>query len=159
MAAHDDDWPATMRRLARAVSPDEVLCLGALASTTLAQTGLRLRPIQPEQLLAGLHDLGRFDLAVVAGVLEQLPHRRGTALISRLRDVHAKRLLVQLALHRELDQGWTRQDMLGLGLSEVMRCLDAGRAVGLYHFNLYDYKLTPDWLNPQHWAHPHLWKP
>jgi len=42
-------------------------------------------------------------------------------------------------------------EMLALGF----RRLDA--VEGLYVFDLFDYKLRPDWFNAEHFAHPQRW--
>lgn len=159
MARTRENWRQSMRSLARSVRPTEVLCLGGEAYDVLADTGLPLRPIEPEIVLNPPKDFGRFDLAVVAGLLEQVERPQGSAVVARLRDLHARRLLVKVVLASEPSQGWTRNDMLSLGLREVLRVRPPQQALGLYQYNVYDYKLTPDWFNPRNWAHPHLWKP
>ncbi len=106
-------------------------------------------------------DLGRFDLVLASGALEYLPRIEGRAMLGRLRDVHARRLLLQVRY--DLADGetpWTMEDCLAFGLTRLATTSNAdGVASALYGFSLHDYKHRPDWLNPSNWAHPHLWKP
>jgi hypothetical protein len=99
-----------------------------------------------------------FDLALVAGVLESLPMRAGAALIARLRDVQAKKLilLVSNSLSGEHNR-WQRQDLLALGLHHQSSYDNNGQAAAIYTFDIGNYKPTPDWLNPSNWAHPERW--
>jgi hypothetical protein len=154
-----EEWVLAIRRLARAATPREVLCVGAKAREALADSGLRLCDGQPATLLAAPYDSTTSDLAVLVDVLEEMPRQQAAALIARLRDILARRLLVKLDLQCDRRQGWTRHDLWGMGLTEALRYQEGGRSIGIYHFNLYDYKLTPDWLNARYWAHPQLWKP
>lgn len=151
------DWVETIRGLTRASSPRQVLCVGDAAGPLLADCGLKLCEAQPRELLRRDYDSVRFDLALIVGVLDELPRPEGFALLARVRDLLARRLLLQLVVHENSDDGWTRRDVLGMGLEEVMR--SGGNGIGVFQFNLYDYKLTPDWLNAENWAHPHQWKP
>ncbi len=159
MAGTGEDWRTTMRRLARSVRPARVLCLGDEAFDVLSETALPLLRMDPEEVLHPPDGLERFDLAVVAGLLERVTRPKGSAVVARLRDIHARRLMVKVALANDPGEGWTRTEMLGLGLREVLRVRAPDQPLGLYQFNVYDYKLTPDWFNARNWAHPHLWKP
>ena len=64
--------------IAEAVCPRTLLAVGAVASGCLggyaeAHRDCRLEPLEGEDLPARLAWLGRYDLALVAGVLELLP--------------------------------------------------------------------------------------
>lgn len=109
---------------------------------------------------SGLDDLPTWtaDLAVVTGVLETLPKPAGAALIARLRDVQARRLILLLTRDEGGEQTrWTAQELLALGLRHQLSQTDAGRAWTIYSFDIATYKPTPDWLNPAQWAHPERW--
>lgn len=143
--------------IAAALRPRTVLAVGAAAEGCL-RTGLGAAGPPPEclagaRLSARLAGLGRFDLAYVAGVLEDLPRAEAARLLARLRDVHARHLVVLVADPAgEWDEAALRA--YGLRPSAHQPEGDGGR---LYEFDLYDYKETPDWLNARHWAHPELW--
>ncbi len=145
--------------ITEAVCPRTLLAVGAAASGCLggyaeAHRDCRLEPLEGEDVPARLARLGRYDLALVAGVLEPLPVQAGAALLARLRDVHARRLLV---LVRDGAGAWDESALRGYGLRPAGSWGGAGGTTCLYEFDLYDYKTTPDWLNAKHWAHPELW--
>ena len=108
--------------------------------------------IEARDLLAGAGDLPRQRLGLIAGTLEHLPAAEGEALLALLRD----RLAETLYCLAEPAQ-WPAARMLALGLRPLGTYQQAGGGMALYHFDLYDYKRTPDWLNPRHWANPELW--
>lgn len=116
--------------------------------------GCRMDRLEGGAIAAGLARLPRYDLALVAGVLEKVPARSGAGLLAHLRDLHARRLLV---LVHEGTASWDDAVLRGYGLRALGSWPEAGGARRLYEFDLYDYKATPDWLNPRHWAHPDLW--
>lgn len=94
----------------------------------------------------------RFDVAVVQlQALRQRPREDVIRLLGRLRDLHARTLLVLVPA--ELAGDWPETGFLGLGMQRLARTED-GR---IYRFDLYDYKHTPDWFGPQDWANPERW--
>ncbi len=98
------------------------------------------------------------DLAIVAGMLESLPARAGAALIARLRDVQARRLILLVSpIHSDEQTLWRRQDLLALGLHHQFSYGNDGQAAAIYTYDIANYKPTPDWLNPSNWAHPERW--
>lgn len=97
---------------------------------------------------------------MVADTLEHISKARGAALIARLRDVYTQRLLVLTAVMDatgEDPEGWTQRELMALGLRMIGPCVHAGRTRGLFLFDIFDYKTTPEWLNPRHWANPQMW--
>lgn len=85
------------------------------------------------------------------------------SLLSRLRDVHADRILHIVCSEDEgSDTGqafnWSLTDSLQMGFSLVQKIQRDGSNVSLYEYCIQNYKTSPDWLNARHWAHPHLWK-
>lgn len=109
--------------------------------------------------LAGLGD-AVFDVAVVLEALETLPGAKAGIVLGRLRDVHARRLMVMIRIGERwpgLVSHWQRNDLFAYGLFNYDRFETEGGPVHLYRFDLYDYKKVPDWLNARHWANPELW--
>lgn len=95
----------------------------------------------------------RFDLAIVADTLERLPDEAAAQLIGRLRDLHTQRFLALVPMGGV----WTNTTMIAYGLKRCARFDADDTTYGLYRFNIYDYKETPDWLNARYWAHPERW--
>ncbi len=110
-----------------------------------APTGLAL-----EAATDLLTELGRQDLVLVGG-LEALPRKDGEILLSRLRDVYARRVLARVVLGGT----WRHNDMTAFGFTRLAE-MDPADGV-LYGFDVASYKTTPDWLNPRYWANPELW--
>ena len=102
------------------------------------------------EAVATLSQLGRQDLVLVAG-LQALPRGDGEVLLSRLRDLYARRVLVTVVLDGE----WQRNDMTAFGFTQLAR-IDEHLGT-LFGFDIATYKTTPDWLNPRYWANPEMW--
>ena len=140
-------------KLASALSADEILLI-APPEHTLSQRLMAAggpKPTDAGTLTTHPPDK-RYRLALVAGYLEILPQGNCEHLISSLRDLYAETLycLTDPAI-------WPAIKMAALGLRPVgIFPKDTGR-LALYHFDLYDYKRTPDWLNAKYWAHPERW--
>ncbi len=92
--------------------------------------------------------------AYVQATLEQLPAEQGRALLASLRDQYAE--VVQVLLPLTTQTAWTLDEMLSLGFRSLKRYPSA-EDWRLFHFDLYDYKKTPDWFNPSNWANPERW--
>lgn len=120
--------------------------------------------------LAGAPSNGvRFDLAIVVGLLEQTNRQMAQTVLSRLRDLYVRRLVLRVDMAGAHARGWSEADLLAMGLYRMGEAepgsgsgLDSGygsapgdvAALLTYVFDLYDYKTTPDWLNSRFWAHP-----
>lgn len=101
-----------------------------------------------------LADCPMASLAIVDGEAA-VPDADVTPLLGRLRDVYAGRVLViGPARQRE---AWSRHILIGLGFRGFGATRDGDRRRPWYQFDIIDYKVTPDWLSPRHWAHPELW--
>ena len=103
------------------------------------------------QDLTPLAPLGRFDLAVVSNQIENLPKRRGVELLGRLKNLHTHRICLAVCLAQ--CDGWTRNDLLGLGFRES-RELDTGSSVRFFSYDLANYNPKRSWNNARHWANP-----
>ena len=74
--------------------------------------------------------------------------REHDAVLARLRDVLAERVLVMAPQQADLT---TRLTALGY------RMLVRTSQTLIASFDLYDYKQRPTWLNAEHWANPQQW--
>ncbi len=76
--------------------------------------------------------------------------------LARLRDLYCERVLLFTPTASGTPRGWSPATLRALGFVRLFQTPgEAGW--GLYGFDLYDYKATPDWLNPRYWANPELW--
>lgn len=104
--------------------------------------------------------VGRFDVVFVGGVLEHLNKQRAAELISRLRDMHTKRLYVLVPMGKmwlEHTSHWEQNDLIAFGMELVNVYAENGWPFHLYKFDLHSYKGVPEWFNSKSWAHPELW--
>lgn len=96
----------------------------------------------------------RIPLVLLLDVLGQLDMATGRQLLGGLRDRWAEEVLI---LHRERDDGWDLNTFLALGFRREPAAAAGAPGHAVYRTSLYDYKLTPDWLNPRFWANPEMW--
>jgi len=55
-------------------------------------------------------------------------------------------------------EGWHLTDLFSFALSKVASYLQEDQTeIGLFKYNINDYKKTPDWLNADNWANPQMW--
>jgi hypothetical protein len=135
-----------------------VLLLGDAAPGLQGGDVTRISHLAPGDAVPG--EGRRFDLAVVAGVLENLDPEAAAALLAALRDLTASRLLVAVPARsgnaRERSV-WLREDMLAHGLEYLGAARHHSETLAIYGFDLDRYKRTPDWLNARSWANPENW--
>ena len=94
-----------------------------------------------------------FDVAVIVDVQAALPRAEASALIARLRDVNARRVLV--IGHDAASAGRTADEALrAYGFRRLLAHEAAGQHWTVHEFSIDSYKSTPDWLNAKYWAHP-----
>ena len=110
-----------------------------------------------EALLDALSSRGRFDFALIEGVLERLDPEHGGHLIARLRDLNAKRFSVIVGAAPAAERRWQTSDLIAMGLDHWSSDTIEGSRVDVFGYDVATYKVTPDWLNPRHWAHPEHW--
>lgn len=111
------------------------------ASIDVAEPGL----LAPE--LAGK----RYDLALLVDCLEHLPKRTGLELVGGIRNLNANRVAVLADLAAS---GWEDTDFYSLALQANERFQREEQVLGLFSYDLRDYKQVPDWLNAKFWANP-----
>lgn len=131
--------------------------LGADKILTLSRDGFQ----PPEGVInnvienaATLSQLPRYRLACVYNFPENLSSTEGMQIIAALRDLKAE--IVYLLLDDE-DSRWNDHDLRALGFRHIKNYPEDTPTKTLYYFDIYDYKLTPDWLNPRFWANPERW--
>ena len=113
----------------------------------VAPTALTAEP------LIKLQSLGRFDLALVIGLLEGVDRREGEQIIGRLRNYHTDHLFVLVGD----DPRWAANDWFGLALQRADQFDVAGQHLTLYGYDLASYNRTRSWNNPKYWANPENW--
>ena len=100
----------------------------------------------------------RYDLAIIADLLEHIPQRNGVELLAGLRNLSASRLAVLVDLTQSAH--WQENDFFALALQRHASFAQAGstdeRTLALYTYDLADYKQVPDWLNNKYWANPEM---
>jgi len=101
----------------------------------------------------------RYDLVFVMRAVEYMAKDQAIALISRLRDVIGRRLIVVVPIgmvDSEQKSNWQVQDLIALGMVSIGEGQVAGHRIEVFGFDIMTYKTTPDWLNSRYWAHPEL---
>lgn len=103
----------------------------------------------------------RYRLAVVIdapGILGGIATRQ---MLAHLRNVGAHAVLAVFARSatatREPGTEWSVSDFLGLGFRRAEQAKSLASDYWVYRYNIYDYKITPDWLNSRYWANPEQW--
>ncbi|MGM0553806.1 MAG: DUF6231 family protein [Pseudomonadota bacterium] len=96
----------------------------------------------------------RVPLILLPDTLSALDITTAQQLLGGLRDRWADEVLI---LHRRDDKRWSLNDFLALGFRHDPEAEEAAPDHAVYRTSLYDYKLTPDWLNARFWANPEMW--
>jgi hypothetical protein len=102
----------------------------------------------------------RFDLLVVHQYLESLSLIEGRQFLAKMRDRHAKRLVVFYDAQLQAKNNCPQLDRLAffsLGFKSPEGIAQAKTSSTLYEYSLKDYKTVPDWLNARFWANPERW--
>jgi len=101
----------------------------------------------------------KFDVAIAINLFEHLEKTIGMQVLSRLRDVLTPQYCIALPLAQEPgESGWQLTDLFSFALSKVASYTQENKAdIGLFKYNINDYKKTPDWLNSDNWANPEMW--
>jgi len=93
------------------------------------------------------------DLALITGILEQLPRDQGEMLLGQLRNYGTH----QIAVVAEPGQGWSFTDFIALGFRRQAELTGDGRSSTLYTYNIDTYNHKRAWNNPDNWANPEMW--
>ncbi|HKK15886.1 MAG TPA: DUF6231 family protein [Gammaproteobacteria bacterium] len=104
--------------------------------------------------------LGVFDLVILAGI-ETIQKKAAMQLIGRIRDFHARHLLVMVLTDRDQSSAefasyWQRQDFIACGMRLFNKYPAGKHELQIYRFEMSDYKVTPEWFNSKFWANPEL---
>ena len=134
--------------------PQRLLLVGArfpaLDAFAEAHPDTLIDVAQPGQLppeLAGK----RYDLALLVDCLEHLPQRDGLQLVAGIRNLNANRIAVLADLAA---CNWEDTHFYSLALQANERFQRDDQVLGLFSYDLRDYKQVPDWLNAKFWANP-----
>jgi hypothetical protein len=160
-AAFDND----LANLLDTHQPRSVLVIGPDIPRAVCayQTGHPKRIIthvSPAEIYRGLDGLPRYDFGVISNTLEHMDKADAGRLIARLRDLQTSRffaLIFVAAPQPGTTTGWAAEDLLAYGMTLAGQYVVDDKPAHLYKFDINDYKKTPDWLNPDHWANPELW--
>jgi Family of unknown function (DUF6231) len=143
-------WMEQLLHQLEAEAPADVLLLAPPQHPIEAALGRRLPQAALTRAAPDALPSRRFALALVVDTLETLPVADARALLAALRDLEAPHVVLWMDLARApLDEA----ELRALGFR--LHARDGAQA--LFGFELYDYKDRPEWLSPQHWAHPELW--
>lgn len=101
---------------------------------------------------------GRMQLAIVLDAPRVLSRRTIHELLGQLRNYAASAIIAAFPIpETRHDDTWSVADFLGLGFRRLRSARDVRSPYWLYRYDIYDYKITPDWLNARHWANPEQW--
>ncbi|MGI8739448.1 MAG: DUF6231 family protein [Gammaproteobacteria bacterium] len=160
------DWRADIIGIVERLRPGSILGVMPAdeplrAELTRRTPGADCRFVSAAELLHEDFAIARSRLAIVTGVMEQLNKRDAGQLIARLRDLHAEVTYATVAIGATWPQSishWRNEELIAYGLRQVRHYTIEGKPLNLYHYDIYDYKLTPDWLNSRYWANPERWE-
>ncbi|MGH8628748.1 MAG: DUF6231 family protein [Gammaproteobacteria bacterium] len=160
-----DDLKQALAERVRSLTPQSLLVLGSdrmglVDLASLAGAVSRIEVVEQEILLKRWSGEDRYDLALIVGALEHLPKPEALALLSRIRDLQARRMMMVLPMGPSWsghESQWDPSEPLALGMTLYLSSSVAGSPVHVYEFDIERYKATPDWLNPTHWANPQLY--
>lgn len=159
------DWRDDIIGIVEALRPSAVLAVmpedNALwHRLTRSAPDTDCRRISGANLLARDAKVNPSQLALVAGTLEYMDKRQAGNVIARLRDLYSMVLYAAVpigASWRGQVSYWENQELIAYGLRPARQYSVESKSLGLYHYDIYDYKLTPDWLSNKHWANPQRW--
>lgn len=101
---------------------------------------------------------GPARLALVVDAPTALSRASTQQLLGGLRNYAASAIVAAFSSAAARRRGsWATSDFLGLGFRRLRPACAIESAYWLYRYDIYDYKLTPDWLNSRHWANPGAW--
>lgn len=147
-----------LERLLGPLKPVRVCQIGSLpeldlgTSAVLQDTVTELVRVEPADALLTLPELPIQDLVAIGRTLETMDCRSGDQLLAGLRDLYARRILLRL----DPNSGcWDHQRVMAFGFQRLFTLTHEPHTT-YYGFDLGNYKVTPDWLNPKNWANPEM---
>lgn len=154
----------SLQDLLHGLRPRNILVLGPLGERLIddyrhADPDCELTVIEPDELFDEFDSLPRYDLVFISHTIEKLPKDEAIRLIARLRDIHARRLILLVMMGEGWPNAvsqWHKRDVLALGLVQMAENITNGLPVHIYGYDILTYKTCPDWLNSRFWAHPEL---
>lgn len=150
MPARAPGWMESLLRRLEAEAPADALLLAPPQHPIEAALRRRLPQTALTRAVPGALPARRFALALAADTLESLSAADARVLLAALRDLEAPHVVLWVDLATSpLDE--TALRALGFRL----HARDDAQA--LFGFELFGYKDRPEWLSPQHWAHPERW--
>lgn len=118
----------------------------------------KVRRINGGDVLEHIASSGQHDVAILRNTLEHLNKTQAGVVISRLRDLYSRRLLVLVPIASDSkgspQSTWQDADLIAYGMTRLAAYPDRRH---LYEYNILNYKNVPDWLNAKSWANPELW--
>jgi hypothetical protein len=100
------------------------------------------------EAMGALARLGRFDFAIVSGLVEQLEAPAAEAVLGRLKNLHTDRFVLLADPARSC---LGHDALLALALAPYEPLAD-GRMAWVYDIDRYNPERA--WNNPEEWAHP-----
>jgi hypothetical protein len=140
-----------LQQLLRQHAFESILWIGTMRPDEPHDSDQKIEYRDVAQIIENERFEGRWDLVIINDGLLDQPRNQVIHTISRIRDLHAKRLVVLFPQKRNHACSIEHEDLISLGL----RALED--KPGIFYHDLYDYKDTPDWLNNQYWANPQNW--
>ncbi len=128
------------------ISADTALCRAAEAAGGCV--------ISPSQATPEYFGSERMPVAIVDAMADFHAPQQAITLLSQLRDIYAMQVLV---ITQGTNVPLDRATLTSLGFHRWQTSLHASDKRIWFIFDLAHYKVTPDWLNPRHWANPELW--
>lgn len=108
--------------------------------------------------LADIIGIAPVDLAVVIDAPAYLDKTNVERLLAYLRNTGVRSILAVQDTHTEsAGERWRIGDFLALGFRRAEGARTLSSTHQIYRYDIRDYKLTPDWLNSNHWANPEQW--
>lgn len=134
--------------------------VGELAEILEQKNIQNVTSVTGTNLYSRICKLGVFDLVILADV-ETMQKKPAMQLIGRIRDFHARHLLVMVLTGQGpasagFTSHWQRQDFIACGMRLFDKYPAAEQELHIYRFELSDYKVTPEWFNSKYWANPEL---
>jgi uncharacterized protein DUF6231 len=157
------DCKANVIQFVETLGPNSILAVGPEAQGLFADylavhSECSIRYVAGGDVLEQLTPLGSYGFGFVSHVFEHMDKTSAGTLIARLRDVHTRCFLAIAPSSERIGHNsqWEPIDFISYGMSFVARYETDRGPIGMYKFNIYDYKPAPEWLNGKYWAHPEL---